>query len=52
MSDLERIFAPEGPLAAAVAGFRPRPQQLEMAQRIAAAITGNLALVTARIRLV
>jgi ATP-dependent DNA helicase DinG len=46
MSDLERIFAPEGPLAAAVAGFRPRPQQLEMAQRIAAAIAGNLALVT------
>jgi len=46
MSDLDRIFAPEGPLAAAVAGFRPRPQQLEMARRIAAAIAGNLALVT------
>jgi ATP-dependent DNA helicase DinG len=46
MSDLDRIFAPEGPLAAAVPGFRPRPQQLEMAQRIAAAIAGNLALVT------
>jgi len=45
MSDLDRIFAPEGPLAAAIAGFRPRPQQLEMAQRIAAAIAGNLALV-------
>ncbi|MDP2810807.1 MAG: ATP-dependent DNA helicase [Rhodocyclaceae bacterium] len=45
MSDLDRIFAPEGPLAAAVPGFRPRPQQLEMAQRIAAAIAGNLALV-------
>jgi ATP-dependent DNA helicase DinG len=42
---LDRIFAPEGPLAAAVPGFRPRPQQLEMAQRIAAAIAGNLALV-------
>jgi len=42
---LERIFAPEGPLAAAVPGFRPRPQQVEMAQRIAAAIAGNLALV-------
>ncbi|MDP1733850.1 MAG: ATP-dependent DNA helicase [Sulfuritalea sp.] len=40
------MFAPEGPLAAAVPGFRPRPQQLEMAQRIAAAIAGNLALVT------
>jgi ATP-dependent DNA helicase DinG len=45
MSDLERIFAPEGPLAAAVPAFRPRPQQVEMAQRIAAAIAGNLALV-------
>ena len=44
--EIERIFAPEGPLAAAVAGFRPRPQQLEMAQRIAKAIAGNLALVT------
>jgi ATP-dependent DNA helicase DinG len=44
--EIQRIFAPEGPLAAAVAGFRPRPQQLEMAQRIAAAIAGNLALVT------
>ena len=46
MPELDRIFAPEGPLAAAVAGFRPRPQQVEMAQRIAAAIAGNLALVT------
>jgi ATP-dependent DNA helicase DinG len=45
MSDLERIFAPEGPLAAAVPAFRPRPQQVEMAQRIANAIAGNLALV-------
>jgi ATP-dependent DNA helicase DinG len=43
--ELKHIFAPEGPLAAAVPGFRPRPQQLEMAQRIAAAISGNLALV-------
>ena len=46
MHEIKRIFAPEGPLAAAVPGFRPRPQQLEMAQRIAAAIVGNLALVT------
>ena len=30
MSDLDRIFAPEGPLAAAVPGFRLRPQQLEL----------------------
>ena len=45
MHQIERIFAPEGPLAVAVPGFRPRPQQLEMAQRIAKAIAGNLALV-------
>jgi len=43
--DIERIFAPEGPLAGTVPDFRPRPQQIEMAQRIAAAIDGNLALV-------
>ena len=46
MHEIRRVFASEGPLAAAVPGFRPRPQQLEMAQRIAAAIVGNLALVT------
>ncbi|MCF8152238.1 MAG: ATP-dependent DNA helicase [Sulfuritalea sp.] len=45
MNEIERIFALEGPLAAAVDGFRPRPMQLEMAQRIAKAIAGNLALV-------
>ncbi len=45
MHDIERIFAPEGPLADAVPGFRPRPQQVEMAQRIAEAIAGNSALV-------
>ena len=43
--ELERIFAPEGPLAATVPAFRPRPQQVEMARRIAEAIAGNLALV-------
>lgn len=31
---------------AAVRDFRSRPQQLELAQRIAVAIAGNLALVT------
>lgn len=45
MSDLAPIFAPTGPLAAAIEGYRPRPQQLEMAQRIAAAIEANRALV-------
>jgi ATP-dependent DNA helicase DinG len=45
MHAIERIFAPEGPLAEAVPGFRPRPQQVEMAQRIASAIAENGALV-------
>jgi ATP-dependent DNA helicase DinG len=45
MPDLDRIFAPEGPLAAAVPAFRARPQQVEMAQRIAEAIANNQALV-------
>ena len=46
MHDLDRIFAPDGPLAAAVPAFRARPQQVEMAQRIAAAIAENRVLVT------
>ena len=45
MPDLAPIFSPTGPLAAAIAGYRPRPQQLEMAQHIAAAIEANRALV-------
>ena len=45
MPDIDHIFAPDGPLAAAVAAFRARPQQLEMAQRIAEAISGNSVLV-------
>src|SRR5262249_9149094 len=36
--ELERLFAPGGPLAAAVPGFKRRPQQLEMAQAIRGAI--------------
>ena len=43
--ELQRIFDPEGPLAQAIRGFRPRPQQLEMAQRIADAIANNQVLV-------
>jgi ATP-dependent DNA helicase DinG len=41
---LERAFAADGPLAAAVSGFKLRPQQLEMAQAIhdAMARTGVL----------
>jgi len=43
--DLQRAFAAGGPLAAKVAGFKARPQQLEMAQAIAEAIEGNGVLV-------
>ena len=35
---LDQIFSPDGPLAQAIPGYRIRPQQLEMAQRIEAAI--------------
>src|SRR5574340_18965 len=45
MSDISCIFAADGPLARGVPGYRPRPQQIEMAQRIAAAIKGNRILV-------
>ena len=42
---VEAAFAPDGPLATAVASFRTRPQQLEMARRIAEAVDGAKALV-------
>ncbi|MDR1934896.1 MAG: ATP-dependent DNA helicase, partial [Candidatus Accumulibacter sp.] len=45
MSSLADIFAPGGVLAAGIPGYRLRPQQLEMAERIAAAIAGNKVLV-------
>ena len=38
MSSLTDIFSPDGPLASSIDGYRVRPQQLEMAERIAAAI--------------
>ncbi|HTQ76921.1 MAG TPA: ATP-dependent DNA helicase [Burkholderiales bacterium] len=46
MNALERAFAAGGPLAAQVPGYRPRPQQLEMARAILAAIEsgGTLAV--------
>ncbi|PKO37827.1 MAG: helicase [Betaproteobacteria bacterium HGW-Betaproteobacteria-6] len=40
MSSLPEIFSPEGPLARAISGYRIREQQLDMAERIAAAIKG------------
>ncbi len=42
---LNRIFAADGPLALAIPGYRARPQQLEMAERIMAAIEANGALI-------
>jgi ATP-dependent DNA helicase DinG len=45
MQDLERIFSDDGPLGRAIPGYRLRPQQLDMAGRIAAAIKDCKALV-------
>ncbi|QKS28434.1 ATP-dependent DNA helicase [Accumulibacter sp.] len=42
---LAEVFSASGPLAAAVPGYRPRPQQLELAESIAAAMAGNRVLV-------
>ena len=44
-AEVERAFAAAGPLASKVPGYRPRPQQLEMAQAIADAIESNGVLV-------
>ena len=41
MSSLQEIFSPDGPFARAISGYRVRPQQVEMAERIAAAIQDN-----------
>ena len=38
MSSLQEVFSPHGPLAKAIAGYRMRDQQLDMAEKIAAAI--------------
>ncbi|PKO94382.1 MAG: helicase [Betaproteobacteria bacterium HGW-Betaproteobacteria-10] len=40
MSSLKEIFSPGGPLAQSIKGYRIREQQLDMAERIAAAIHG------------
>ncbi len=45
MPSLTDVFAPDGLLAGNIPGYRLRPQQLEMAERIAAAIAGNKVLV-------
>ena len=41
MSSLPEIFSPDGPLAKAIGGYRVREQQVEMAERIAAAINSQ-----------
>jgi ATP-dependent DNA helicase DinG len=38
LSTLPEVFSPDGPLARTIDGYRVRPQQVEMAERIAAAI--------------
>lgn len=45
MSDIPATFAPDGPLARAIAGFSPRTQQTEMAERVAQAIADRSVLV-------
>ena len=42
---IQDVFAPDGLLATSIPGYRLRPQQLEMAERIAAAIADNSVLV-------
>ena len=45
MTKLSDIFSHDGPLALGIPGYRVRAQQVEMAERIAAAITANSILV-------
>ena len=45
MPDFSTVFAADGPLAGAIPGYRLRPQQVEMAGRIAAAIQSHGVLV-------
>ena len=43
--DVERLFAPDGPLGAAISGFKPRQSQTEMAKAIADAMARQQTLV-------
>ena len=40
--DIAAVFAEDGPLSRAVAGYRPRPEQIEMARAVARATQGGL----------
>ena len=42
--DIERLFAEDGPIAAAAAGYRKRAAQVEMAAAIADTIEGQACL--------
>ena len=44
-AELSRVFAPEGPLAANVQGYRPRSVQIEMANAVSLAIAAQDVLV-------
>ncbi|MBW7900252.1 MAG: ATP-dependent DNA helicase [Rhodocyclaceae bacterium] len=44
-SPLSDVFSPAGPLAGSIPGYRTRSQQLEMAERVAAALAENRVLV-------
>jgi ATP-dependent DNA helicase DinG len=45
MSDLREIFGPQGPLQRALHGFRARPQQARMAERVGEALERRSALI-------
>jgi ATP-dependent DNA helicase DinG len=45
LNSLPSLFADDGPLAIAIPGYRVRPQQVEMAERIATAIAGQKVLI-------
>ncbi|MEO8410928.1 MAG: ATP-dependent DNA helicase, partial [Propionivibrio sp.] len=45
MTSLAEVFSPDGLLAASIPGYRLRAQQLEMAEKIAAAMAANHVLV-------
>ena len=45
MTDLSSLFSATGPLASAVPGYRPRAQQVEMAEAVERAIESHGVLV-------
>ena len=42
---IQEVFSANGPLAAGIPGYRPREQQIEMAEHIASAMAENRVLV-------